>query len=92
MVQATAKLEEKAVIVVGREEDAALVKEAAEAAKSKYKQTFKKDAPQVTVSTEEYLPAGSGKGNEGSSWCDLQPSCMHIRLFVRLIKFANHTR
>lgn len=66
ILQAAGKLEgEKAVVVFGREEDTAVVKEAAEAAKSKFKQVFKVDAPQITVSTEEYLPSGSkGKSKD----------------------------
>ena len=68
-VQAAGKLEEKAVVVFGREEDTAVVKEAAEAAKSKYKQVFKVDPPQITVSTDEYLPSGSkGKGDDEATW------------------------
>ena len=68
-LQAAEKLEEKAVVVVGREEDAAAVKEAAEAAKGKFKQTFKREAPQITVSTDEYLPSGSkGKGDDDTTW------------------------
>lgn len=59
------------MVVVGREEDAAVVKEAAEAAKSKFKQTFKHEAPQITVSTDEYLPSGSkGKNDDDDvTWC-----------------------
>lgn len=57
------------MVVVGREEDAAVVKAAAEAAKGKFKEVFKREAPQISVSTDEYLPSGSkGKGDDHTSW------------------------
>ena len=57
------------MVVFGREEDTAVVKEAAEAAKSKFKQVFKLDPPQITVSTDEYLPSGSkGKDEDNVTW------------------------
>ena len=69
-MQAAGKLEgEKSVVVFGREEDTAVVKEAAEAAKSKFKQVFKVDPPHITVSTDEYLPSGSkGKDEDDVTW------------------------
>lgn len=67
--QAVEKLQEKEVLVVGREEDAAMVKEATEAAQSKFKQTFKHEAPTIKVSTETFLPSGSkGKDEDEVTW------------------------
>lgn len=73
-------------MVVGREEDTALVKEAAEAAKSKYKQIFKADAPQITVSTDEYLPSKSGKGDHESHWYSPNAFCRHVELHCLSLK------
>jgi len=72
--QAVEKLDEKAVVVVGREEDAAAVKEATEAAKSKYKQTFQHEAPTITVSNDTFLPSGSkGKDEDEVTWSAPSP-------------------
>ena len=65
------KLQEKEVVVVGREEDSAIVKEATEAAKSKFKQTFKHEAPTITVSTDKFLASGSNgkdKDEDENTW------------------------
>lgn len=82
VLQAAEKLMEKSVVVIGREEDAALVKEAAEAAKGKWKQAFKHEAPQINVSTDEYLPSGSkGKSDDDDvTWyCPLSMLCIRVR-------------
>lgn len=69
ILQAVEKLDEKSVVVVGREEDAAAIKEATEAAKSKYKQTFKHEAPTITLSTDTFLPSGSKGKDEDEVTC-----------------------
>lgn len=68
IVQASAKLREKSVLVYGREKDIPLVKEAIEAAKGKYKQVYNSEAPEITLSTDSYLPpAANGSKDEESS-------------------------
>ena len=60
---------EDKLLVRGREQDIPLVKDAVEAAKSKAKKVLGREAPDITVSTEDYLPAGNDSSNdEGSSW------------------------
>lgn len=67
--QACEKLQEKAVQVVGREQDIPAIKEAVEGAKSKFKSTYGHDAPSITVANEDYLLAASkGADDEGASW------------------------
>lgn len=69
-MQAYAKLSEPTVIVKVREADQSLAKEAIEAAKSKFKDAFGKDAPSASLDTKNFLPAaGDGKeGEEENSW------------------------
>ena len=69
-MQAYAKLSEPAVIVKVREADQGLAKEALEAARSKFKDAFGKDAPEASIETKTFLPpANSGKeGEEENSW------------------------
>ena len=63
-------LGEKTVKVHGREQDLAIVKDAAEAAKDKYKQAFSTEAPQITVATDNYLPpGGNGSAADDSASC-----------------------
>ena len=69
-MQAYAKLSEPTVIVKVREADQSLANEAIEAAKSKFKDAFGKDAPSASLDTKNFLPAaGDGKeGEEENSW------------------------
>lgn len=69
-MQAYAKLSEPTVIVKVREADQSLAEEAIEAAKSKFKDAFGKDAPAASLDTKNFLPAaGDGKeGEEENSW------------------------
>lgn len=71
LLQAYAKLSEPTVLVKVREADQSLAKEAIEAAKSKFKDAFGKDAPSASLDTKNFLPpAGDGKeGEEENSCC-----------------------
>ena len=69
-MQAFAKLAEPSVVVKVREADQSLTKDALEAARSKYKDTFGRDGPETSLDTQNFLPpAGTGKeGEEENSW------------------------
>lgn len=60
-------MSEKSVVVLGREEDSAAVKEAVKNAESQWKDKFGDEPPKFTVS-EKYLAAGSKNSDDHSSW------------------------
>ena len=69
------------MLVYGREKDVPLVKEAIEAAKGKFKQVFNSEAPEITLSTDSYLPpAANGSKDEGSSSGASPPTSLSFSL------------